>query len=445
MRTTIGSLALAVITLATTELLPIPARSADVTAAGKEFVELLAKQDFAAAVTRYDAAMKAALPEEKLRETWLTAQTQAGRFQKQVRARTEKLQGHDVALVTCQFEKMVLDIKVVFDSQGRVAGLFFAPAQRAPAAFNSPPYAKTNAFQERDFKVGSGEWTLPGTLSVPQGVGPWPALVLVHGSGPLDRDETVGANKPFRDLAWGLASKGVAVLRFEKRTKEYAATLAGSANKITLQEETIDDALSAVRALRSTEGIDHGRIFVLGHSLGGMAAPRIAKSDPSIAGLVIMAGPTRPLEDLVVEQTRYIISLDGKPSPEAQAKLDEIETLMAKVRTLSAADASSSEILFGAAPAYWLDLRGYDQVATAKALKQPMLIIQGARDYQVTEADFNGWKNGLGSRVNTTYKLYPDLNHLFMTGVGKSAPSEYERSGHVAEIVVDDVAAWIQK
>lgn len=78
-------------------------------------------------------------------------------------------------------------------------------------------------------------------------------------------------------------------------------------------------------------------------------------------------------------------------------------------------------------------------------MKQPLLILQGGRDYQVTEADFDGWKKGLGSRADVTYKLYPDLSHLFVTGIGKSTPSEYEKPGHVAEIVVSDIAAWIKK
>ena len=110
-----------------------------------------------------------------------------------------------------------------------------------------PPYAKAGAYREKDFTVGTGEWRLPGTLTLPVGVTkPLPALVLVHGSGPNDRDETILANKPFRDLAWGLASKGIAVLRYEKRTKEYATKLrAAGIRDLTVKEETIDDALSA--------------------------------------------------------------------------------------------------------------------------------------------------------------------------------------------------------
>jgi dienelactone hydrolase len=421
----------------------LPVRAADVAAAGKDFVNLLVKGDFATAVTRYDETMGKALPEPKLREAWETLQSQAGPFRRQLRARAEKDREYDVAMVTCQFEKAMVDAKVVFNSSGKVAGLFFLPATPPAEWFRPPPYAHTNLFRELAIHVGSGQWVLPGTLTVPVGAGPWPAVVLVHGSGALDRDETVGANKPFRDLAWGLASKGVAVLRYEKRTKEYAVAMAKMASKITLKDETIDDAISAVELLRKTEGIDPLRIFVLGHSHGGLAAPRIAERDPAIAGLIIMAGPTRPMDVVVMDQARYLASLEGTNSPDAQDKLADMEKLMTRVRNLTTADAASSELIFGVAPAYWLDLRSYDQVATAKALKQPLLILQGGRDYQVSVADYYGWKTGLSSREGVTYKFYPDLNHLFISGRGKSAPAEYNRPGHVSEAVVEDIAAWI--
>lgn len=419
----------------------------DVTRAGKEFVELLSKEDFAGAVARFDSTMKTVLPEAKLRETWQTLQSQAGPFQKQLGARATQVQGYDVALVTCQFEQTTLDAKVVFDAKERVTGLFFVPSHPAAKVSEPPPYARTNAFREKEFTVGHGEWPLPGTLTLPNtGGGPWPAVVLVHGSGPEDRDETIGANKPFRDLAWGLASKGIAVLRYEKRTKQYAAKLAASGMvPFTVQQETIDDALSAAAQLRATEGLDAKRVFVLGHSLGGMVAPRIGHADPQLAGIIILAGClSRPLEDVIVEQTRYLISLHGKPSAKEEAKLAEFESIAAKVKKLTAADISSSTLLMGAPPAYWLDLRQYDPLAIAKGLKQPLLILQGGRDYQATPEGFYLWKESLGSQSNVTFKFYPKLNHLFIAGEGKSAPDEYEEPGHVAEAVVTDIAEWIK-
>lgn len=428
---------------------PWTVRSApgEVTSAGKQFVELLAKEDFAGAVAQFDATMKAGLPEPKLRETWQAVQAQAGPFQKQLGARATKVAGYDVVLVTCQFERTALDTKVVFDAKGQVAGLFFVPSHAAADASGPPPYARTNAFREKEFTVGRGEWRLPGTLTLPSaGGGPWPAVVLVHGSGPNDRDETVGANKPLRDLAWGLATRGIAVLRYEKRTKEHAARFkATGLGQLTVQEETIDDALSAVAQLRATDGVDPKRIFVLGHSLGGMVAPRIGQADSQIAGLIMLAGClSRALEDVTVEQARYLLSLKAKPSAEEEAWLAEVESTAAKVKKLTAADVSSSVVLLGAPPAYWLDLRHHDSLAIAKGLKQPLLILQGGRDYQATPVDFDRWKEALGAQAKVTFKLYPKLNHLFIAGEGKSTPAEDEQPGHVAEAVVADVAEWIR-
>jgi hypothetical protein len=417
----------------------------DASALGEQFFFLLAKGDFTGAVGLYDTTMRTALPEPKLREAWHSVEGQAGPFKKQVQTRVQKIGGYDVALVTCDFEHAKLDVKVVFNSQGEVAGLFFLPSTAGVNPTKPPPYAHPSEFHETDFTVGSGEWRLPGTLTLPtkKSAEPFAAVVLVHGSGPNDRDETVEASKPFRDLAWGLATKGVAVLRYEKRTKEYAARFIAEKPRITAREETIDDAVSAANQLRRTEGIDPKRVFVLGHSFGATVAPRIAKADREITGLIMMAGATRPIEDLIVEQTRYILSLNGELSAADREKLRDLEAKVAEIKELTPADTNSSTILLGAPPAYWLDLRAHDPVAEGKSVRQPLLILQGGRDYQVTPAQFEDWKTGLGGSTRVTFKLYPELNHLFIVGKGKSSPSEYQKGGYVAEEVVSDIAEWI--
>jgi dienelactone hydrolase len=248
------------------------------------------------------------------------------------------------------------------------------------------------------------------------------AVVLVHGSGPSDRDETVGPNKPFRDLAWGLADRGIAVLRYEKRTREHAGAMAGNPN-LTVRDGTTDDAILAAALLRSHARIDPKRVFILGHSLGGTLAPRIATEDRSLAGLIIMAGATRPLLAAAREQLVYLASL-------APGTIDPDEQL-ARLRS--------------AAPeAYWKDLDAYDPAKTAAALTVPILILQGERDYQVTGADLQGWRDALGGRPTVVIRSYPTLNHLFLPGEGKSVPSEYMVAGHIPDFVLDDIAEWLR-
>ena len=228
-------------------------------------------------------------------------------------------------------------------------------------------------------KIGSGEWVLPGSLTLPKGDGPFPAVVLVHGSGPQDRDETIGRLKPFRDLAWGLASKGVAVVRYEKRTKEHPLKSA-TAKNFTVKEETIDDALAAAALLRTTAKIDPKRVFIVGHSQGAMMAPKMALTDTALAGIVLMAGPSRPLEDLILEQTDRGLS-DKTSKPDFEVKiLETLRAIATKVKEGKLTPETPPAELMGMSPGYWLSIVGYRPPTDAVKLKLPILILQGEAD-----------------------------------------------------------------
>jgi dienelactone hydrolase len=408
-----------------------------------QFVDLLVKGNFAVAVGQFDETMKSALPPDKLQGLWQSLNAQLGNFKKELGARIEKAAQYEIVYVTCEFEKSTVDLKLVFNQNGLITGLFIVPTEM-PVKFLEPAYADRNLFTEKEVTVGTGEFALRGTLAMPKGKELFPAIVLVHGSGPNDRDETIGGSKPFRDLAWGLASKGIAVLRYEKRTLEHGKRLASIKN-FTVKEEVIDDAVSAVDLLRKTEGIDTKRIFVLGHSLGGMLVPRIGKADPKIAGFIVLAGSTRPVEDMIVEQSNYLASLNDNLTEEERKRLESFKEFAAQVKKLRPEDAAANKIFFGAPASYYLDLRGYSPPETAKRLKQPFLILQGERDYQVTMVDFQNWRNALSKKKNVTFKTYQKLNHLFIAGEGAAAPSEYSQTGNVAETVVVDIAEWIGK
>lgn len=429
---------------------PTPTASTSLLQTAQQLVDLWAKGDYTAMSARFDAAMKAAAPESRLKLMWERLVLQLGTFTERGASRSGQVQAYSAVYVTCQFEKGPIDILVLFNSDGSVAGLQYAQTQNAagtPQPYSPPPYVKPDSFRESQVTVGSAKWALPGTLTLPTGSGPFPAVVLVHGSGPNDRDETLGPNKPFRDLAWGLASRGIAVLRYDKRTFVYGSQMsAETAETLTLKEEVTDDALQAVQLLRQTAGIDPTRIYVLGHSLGALAAPRIGQQDPALAGLVILAGPSIPMEDAILDQYTYLFNLNGTPSDAQKAELSAMATRVARVKDPAlSSQIAASNLPLGIPATYWLDLRGYNPAEVARSLSMPVLVLQGGRDYQVNPAkDFEGWKTALAQKPNATLKLYPSLNHLFMAGIGPADPSEYNIPAHVAEEVIVDLAAWIK-
>ncbi|MCB2299684.1 alpha/beta fold hydrolase [Clostridium tagluense] len=408
---------------------------------GKTFVRLLADRNYIKAVEIFDSNMKKMIPEDKLKEAWEGLTSQVGGLKKQLSTKLEIQKQLTKVVVTCEFEKAMVDISVVFTSDKQITGLGFTPTNIPPK--QEQVKVNNDLYYEEEVTIGKGEWKLPGTLSIPKKGSSFPVVVLVHGSGPQDRDSTIGPNKPFADLAKGLASKGIAVLRYEKRTMEHASKFTSIANNITVKEETIDDALAAVAMLRNRKEINKNRIFVVGHSLGGMLVPRIGKEDKNIKGFVVMAGPTRPFEDLILEQMTYLSSLDGKVTQEEKEYLENVKVQVAMVKKNLSKDIPSSKLPLGVPANYWIDLKGYNPAVVAKTLDKPMLVLQGERDYQVTMKDFTLWKKALSSTKKATFKSYKDLNHLFLKGEGKPNPEEYMTAGHIDSAVINDIVNWI--
>ena len=400
-------------------------------------VTLLMENNYTGVYNFFNSSITSQITAEEFADIWEQQVTPThGTITKIGQTRTTNESGFSIVYVTCNFSKIgSLDIKIMFNSDRKVVSLTVVPIEEE-FEYTPPSYANLSLFTEENVTVGSGQWALPATLTLPKGTGPFPAVVLVHGSGPNDRDETYGPNKPFKDIAWGLASAGVVVLRYEKRTKQYPEESAAIQN-FTVQDETIDDALAAVELLNATSAVNHSEIFVLGHSLGGMLAPRIALQDSIIAGLIILAGPTRHLEDLLLEQTRYLANLSGTNQTE---QIAAIEALVQKVKSL---DINESENVLGAPKSYWADLATYDPVETARLLDIPMLILQGERDYQVTMTDFARWNETFSNTPSVTLRTYPSLNHFFIVGTGVPNNTEYLIEGHVSQEVISDITDWI--
>jgi dienelactone hydrolase len=252
----------------------------------------------------------------------------------------------------------------------------------------------------------------------------------------------MNANRMFADIAEGLSSRNIVVLRYDKRTRTYASQMSGT--DYTLRDETIADAAQAVALLRKQPEVDPERIFVVGHSLGGYAIPRIvADSDKQggrIAGAVFLAANARHIEDVGLEQAEFVLK-DGGP-PDSLKQLQMIKGQVELVRHLDPKRQYPSTLL-GLPVVYFFDLKDYDPVAEAVKLPIPLLFLQGERDFQVTMQDFGLWKTGLAASQLATFHSYPALNHLFMPGEGPGSSTEYRKPGNVAPAVIDDLAQWL--
>lgn len=419
----------------------LPARAADTPeqiAIG--LLDRLDAGDYAAAEASFGPAMAAAVPADKLKEVWESLPRQAGaptgRGTPQVRTQG----GATLVVVPLHHAKAELLASIAVDAEGRIVGFLIQPAPPPPAA--AP--AADATYIERDFSVGTGERALAGTLTVPRNASaqvPAPAIVLVHGSGPQDRDETVGANRPFLDIARGLAERGIASLRYDKRTQARPQDFAGG--DYDMDDETTDDAVAAVAALRATPGIDPARLYVLGHSQGGMLGPRIVARSAPVAGLILLAAPARSLLDILPEQNRYLLGADGSIAPAEQAFLDDLDRKIAAVRGDAAIAAKDTPL--GLPAGYWRAFEAIDPVADAQSITTPMLLLQGGRDIQVVAADWQRWRAALAGNPRATFKHYPALNHLGIAGQGAGTLAEYQIAGQVDAQLIADIAAWIHE
>lgn len=372
----------------------------------------------------FDAKMQQAISSSQLKDMWTQVEQQLGPLEKEKEWKQDAIDGTVVYYTDLQFQRAPLRLLVTFNADNKVSGLrlLSVPPEEKPLV---APFDSVH-LEESPIEVVSGKYKLPGTLTRPKGKTHLPIIILVHGSGPQDRDGSIGPNKIYRDIAWGLAAQGIAVLRYDKRTYVYGKASVPEGKEITPDEEVVEDAVSACQLAASLPFIDKRKVFIAGHSLGGLLAPLIATRCPSVTGLILLAAPSRPQDDILKEQIRYLGSLNGNTD----------EKLLAQ---------QYQQIKAAAPQIYWDYLDKYAPVMTACSLSVPMLFLQGERDYQVTMQDFAMWKLGMFGKTNATFQSYPTLNHCFMQGTGKSTPMEYNHPARVYGKVMEDIAKWVNQ
>ncbi|WP_213584689.1 alpha/beta fold hydrolase [Paenibacillus sp. J2TS4] len=355
---------------------------------------------------------------------------------------------HNVKLTYMTANQIPLEITLRYN-QDRLLNDLFIPYMGA-AGYEKPSYEDPDAYTEKEVVIGEAPFLLPGTLTLPQGEGPFPVVVLVHGSGMNDRDEAVGAYKPFRDIAVGLAAQDVAVLRYEKRTREYPYQSSAIPN-FTVQHETVEDALHAVKLLQSEDKIDPERIYLAGHSQGAMLVPRMIEADEagSVAGAAVISGPSTPLEDILLWQFESQLKYAKENNvPEEQIAQLEQQVALYKEDLKAIKDpevqTEPENFNFGNF-AWWKDFSNYYGGELAKDQTVPLIIMQGDNDSQVPAKELDGWKEALSARNDVAYKLYPRMNHFLIEVDQPSTGLEYAVPGNVSKQLIDDLAEWIKK
>ena len=402
------------------------------------FFTLLEEDKFDTAQVYFDIKEQAKVSPTDLKRLWTSVRTNFGKTIS-LEAIRSKIQGESYAItVEGKFEKNNQNFLLLFNKDEKIIGFYMPPNV---ATYAKPAYADTNLYTEKSVYLPIAGHQIAAMITVPKNKTNFPLVVLVHGSGPSDLDEAVGANKPFRDLAFGLAAKGIATIRYVKRTLIYANEFSKT---FTVKEEVIDDALSAIAMAKTVKGVDQKSIFVLGHSLGGMLAPKIATLAPELKGIILAAAPARKLTDLIVDQNKYMFETLKDTTQAGKAALNAALVEVEKSRISNLGTVKPDSLIIGLPASYWSDLNLYDQVATAKKLTKRILVVQGGNDFQVGEVDYNLWNAALSKKANATLKFYPTLNHLLSAQTEKGTSQQYFVPANVAAPLIDDIAAWIK-
>lgn len=301
--------------------------------------------------------------------------------------------------------------------------------------------AAAGDFSEQALQIGVDDTALPATLALPEGEGPFPAVVLVHGSGPHDRDGSIGPNRPLRDIAHGLAGHGVATLRYDKRTQVYPIAAAFDPS-FDVDDESTHDTVAAVALLQAMPGIDPQRVYVFGHSLGAMLTPRIVQRSGA-AGGILLAAAARPMLDLLPEQIQRMGELQGADPAQTRTTLAGINEAIRLLR--AGEDVPQIQQRLGASAAYFRSTEALDPVAEAQALDRPLLVLHGALDIQVTDTDWTLWRTAFHDHPRVTLLRWPGIGHLGIAASAEEPLASYAEPGHVDQALISRVAEWIKE
>lgn len=366
--------------------------------------------------------MQAAMQPNQLCGLFSQLEAQAGALQHYDNWKVLKVKGSAIYERVMHFQHIPLQLRLTLLYDGRIAGLFITQAPAAAAQSS----AMADSLSE-EIIIGYSQYKLPGTFKKPRLLKEkYPVVVLLAGSGPQDRNETVGPNHLLSDLADSLSAIGYASLRFDKGTKVYGNALVQDNKGFTYEDEVVSEAIRAVKYLHSRADVDATQIYLLGHSLSAMLLPLIAKeSSHALAGYIALAAPARSMQTLIKEQTDYFVQQN--------------------IMTKEQAQATAKQLLAAMPEAYRNYDSAYNPVALHAVQNLPMLYLQGDADYQVTAEDLNMYRAQPSKQAS--YVLLPHVNHLMGTCQqgAVALPQDYMQRQEIAPSVMQHIRAFLKK
>ena len=365
-----------------------------------------------------------------------------GKYVKHRYVTLESAGNYNMASCLMQLEYLPFVLNINFNEKFEILSLNFVPAHKIHV---NPNYVDVEKFTEQKIIIRNGVYELESVLTTPIGNGPFPLVVIVGEAGPTDKDGSYENNRPYKDIASGLASNGYTVFRMDKRAANFGLYMVqqkSNYESFTCKEDYLDDLYIALDSLVKIPSIDKDKMVMLGHGQGGMLIPYIFKEKPYFKAGMMLGVNHKRVQEMMIDQYNYL----SKVTPGKKAEYDEqieraIRSMNKKLNPLT----QHHLMPYDVQASYWVWLNKYPHVKMATKLKQPLVFFQGGRDYQVSDENFELWKSSLAKKKNVAFFYYKKLNHIFFEGETESTYSEYFVKGNIPDYLIKDMVDWLNK
>ncbi|OYU94471.1 MAG: hypothetical protein CFE21_15800 [Bacteroidetes bacterium B1(2017)] len=409
-------------------------------AKGNEIIQLFVNRKFAQIEGKVDSLYRSYYSATTFEKDWTELTGTYGAYVSSRPVNYEVNQYYNFIAFKIKLEDLPYVLNLSFNEKGYLIYVSFMPAHKIYVAAD---YCDVSKFSERKVTINNGFYELPGLLSTPRNVEKAPLVIILMEAGPTDKDGSYEENKPYKDIAWALSTKGYAVYRYEKRSNTYGIYMQrdkAAYETFTPREDLLDDLYKAIDTLKTLPDIDPTKIYILGHGQGAMLAPLVAKERDDVHGIIMMGANAKRTQEMMIDQYKYLSYVTPNKKKEYDEQtVNAIRSMDKKLNPLTEHD----KMPYSVQATYWIWLNKYKHVEITKKLKKPILILHGDRDYQVNMENYRMWQKELEKNPNVTLKDYPKLNHLFYSGEVESTYSEYYLKSNIPDYVINDLLAWL--